>query len=391
MPRREDLKSVLVIGSGPIVIGQGCEFDYSGTQACRVLQAGGHPGQPGQLQPGDDHDRPGVRRRHLRRADHPRGAGQGDREGAPGRRCCPRSAARPRSTPPSPCTRSGTLKKYDVELIGADIDAIEACEDRERFKEIVTGLGAEVPQHRDLPHHRRVPRRRLRHPVPTAGPRTGSGLGFPSSSGRRFTLGGLGSGIAYNEDDLRRIAGSGPGRQPHDRGAPRGVDHRLEGVRARADARPPRQRRDRLLDRERRPDGRAHRRLGDRRPRDDAHRPRVPAHARHRDQDHPRGRRGHRRLQHPVRGRPEDRPDGRHRDEPARVPELARSPPRPPASRSPRSPPGSRSATPSTRSPTTSPARPRRPSSPPSTTWSSRSRGSRSRSSPAPTPRSPPT
>ncbi len=72
MPRRDDIAHVLVIGSGPIVIGQACEFDYSGTQACRVLQGRGAAGQPGQLQPGHDHDRPGVRRRHLRRAAHRR-------------------------------------------------------------------------------------------------------------------------------------------------------------------------------------------------------------------------------------------------------------------------------------------------------------------------------
>ena len=70
MPKRTDIHSVLVIGSGPIIIGQACEFDYSGTQACRVLKAEGLRVDPGELQPGDDHDRPGVRRRHLHRADH---------------------------------------------------------------------------------------------------------------------------------------------------------------------------------------------------------------------------------------------------------------------------------------------------------------------------------
>ena len=96
MPKRTDLKHVLVIGSGPIVIGQACEFDYSGTQACRVLRGRGAAGQPGQLQPGDDHDRPGVRRRHLRRADHPGVRGAGHRPGAPGRAAAPPSAGRPR-------------------------------------------------------------------------------------------------------------------------------------------------------------------------------------------------------------------------------------------------------------------------------------------------------
>ena len=56
MPKRTDIKSILLIGSGPIVIGQACEFDYSGTQACRVLKEEGLPGHPGQLQPGHHHD-----------------------------------------------------------------------------------------------------------------------------------------------------------------------------------------------------------------------------------------------------------------------------------------------------------------------------------------------
>ncbi len=140
---------------------------------------------------------------------------------------------------------------------------------------------------------------------------------LPGGRPPSFTMGGAGSGMAYDEDDLRRIAGARPGRQPDHRGAPRGVDPRLEGVRARGHARQRRQRRDRLLDREPRPDGRAHRRLDHRRAGDDADRPRVPAPARPRDRHHPRGRRRHRRLQHPVRRQPGRRPDRRHRDEPA--------------------------------------------------------------------------
>ena len=62
------IETILLIGSGPIVIGQACEFDYSGTQACRVLREEGLPRGARELEPGDDHDRPGVRRRHVRRA-----------------------------------------------------------------------------------------------------------------------------------------------------------------------------------------------------------------------------------------------------------------------------------------------------------------------------------
>ena len=77
MPRRTDLNHVLVIGSGPIVIGQACEFDYSGTQACRVLRAEGLQVSLVNSNPADHHDRPGVRRPHLRRADHRRRSSSG--------------------------------------------------------------------------------------------------------------------------------------------------------------------------------------------------------------------------------------------------------------------------------------------------------------------------
>ena len=70
MPKRTDLHSILVVGAGPIVIGQACEFDYSGTQACKALREEGYRVDPGQLQPGHDHDRPGDGRRHLHRAGH---------------------------------------------------------------------------------------------------------------------------------------------------------------------------------------------------------------------------------------------------------------------------------------------------------------------------------
>ena len=304
MPRREDLKSVLVIGSGPIVIGQGCEFDYSGTQACRVLEPKGIRVSLVNSNPATIMTDPEFADATYVEPITPDVLAKVIAKERPDA-LLPTLGGQTALNAAVALHASGTLKKYSVELIGADIDAIEACEDREKFKEIVTGLGAEVPRSQicrtldecfaadsgPRPARRRPavlhPRRpRLRHRVQR---------GRPAKDRRR-----------------------GPGRQPHDRGPPRGVDHRLEGVRARADARPQRQRGDRLLDRERRPDGRAHRRLGDGRPRDDAHRPRVPAHARHRDPDHPRGRRGHRRLQHPVRRRSEDRPDGRHRDEPAR-------------------------------------------------------------------------
>ena len=129
MPRRDDIESILMIGSGPIVIGQACEFDYSGTQACRVLRGRGLPGRPRQLESGHDHDRPRLRRRDLRRADHPR--------------CSPdHRAERPDAVLPTLGGQTalnlgdgagrgrGARRARERELIGADADAIATAEDR---------------------------------------------------------------------------------------------------------------------------------------------------------------------------------------------------------------------------------------------------------------------
>src|SRR6201994_3747779 len=220
MPRREDLKSVLVIGSGPIVIGEGCEFDYSGTQACRVLKQEGirvslvnsNPAtimtdpefaDATYVEPITTEVLAKVIAKERPDAVLPTLGGQTALNAA------------------VQLHENGTLKKYGVELIGADIDAIEACEDREKFKEIVTGLGAEVP--RSTICHSIDECLAAVYGTPAvestaaeniadgglAGEDGAGGLGFPVVVRPSFTLGGLGSGIAYNEADLRRIAGSG--------------------------------------------------------------------------------------------------------------------------------------------------------------------------------------
>ena len=112
MPKRSDLKRILVIGSGPIVIGQACEFDYSGTQACKALRAEGPRGRAGQQQSGHDHDGPGDRRPHLRRAAHRRARSPPSSSASARTRCCRPSAARPRSTWPCSSPRKGCSKKY---------------------------------------------------------------------------------------------------------------------------------------------------------------------------------------------------------------------------------------------------------------------------------------
>ena len=245
MPRRTDITSVLVIGSGPIVIGQACEFDYSGTQACRVLKEEGlrvilvnsNPAtimtdpefaDATYVEPITTEVLTTIIAKERPDAILPTLGGQTALNAA------------------IALDEAGVLEKYDVELIGANIAAIQKGEDREQFKEVVEVCGAESA------------RSAIVHTIDDALAAV-EDLGYPVVVRPSFTMGGLGSGIAYDETDLRRIVGAGPALLADHRGAPGGVDPRLEGVRARAHARQARQRRGRLLDRERRPGRRAHR------------------------------------------------------------------------------------------------------------------------------------
>src|ERR1700735_2862000 len=145
MPRRAELKSVLVIGSGPIVIGQACEFDYSGTQACRVLRQEG-------IRVSLVNSNPATIMTDPEFADatyvEPITLDVLEKVIAKERpdAVLPTLGGQTALNAAVALHASGTLKKYGVELIGASIDTIRAGEDRKRFKDIVTGLGAEVPR-----------------------------------------------------------------------------------------------------------------------------------------------------------------------------------------------------------------------------------------------------
>jgi carbamoyl-phosphate synthase large subunit len=200
MPKREDLKSVLVIGSGPIVIGQGCEFDYSGTQACRVLKAEG-------IRVSLVNSNPATIMTDPEFADatyvEPITSETLEKVIAIQRpdAVLPTLGGQTALNAAVALHDSGVLRRYDVELIGANIDAIRAGEDRERFKEIVTGLGAEVP------------RSQICHDLSECLAVTAE-LGYPVVIRPSFTLGGAGSGIARDEIELRRIAGAGLDASP---------------------------------------------------------------------------------------------------------------------------------------------------------------------------------
>ncbi|WP_395474875.1 carbamoyl-phosphate synthase large subunit [Saccharopolyspora spinosa] len=200
MPKRTDIKHVLVIGSGPIVIGQACEFDYSGTQACRVLREEGirvslvnsnpatimtdpefadatyiEPITPEFVEKVIDAERPDAILATL------------------GGQTALNTAVA--------LHERGVLERYGVELIGADFEAIQRGEDRQRFKDIVRAVDGEVPESavcKSMADVRAFVAER----------------GLPVVIRPSFTMGGLGSGMAHTEEDLERMASFGLAESP---------------------------------------------------------------------------------------------------------------------------------------------------------------------------------
>jgi carbamoyl-phosphate synthase large subunit len=200
MPKRADLSSVLVIGSGPIVIGQACEFDYSGTQACRVLRQEGVRvslvnSNPATIMTDPEFaDATYVEPITLDVLEKVIAAERPDA-------VLPTLGGQTALNAAVALHEAGTLARYGVELIGAKIDVIRAGEDRKQFKEIVTGLGAAVPDSR------------ICHSMAEC-EAAAAALGYPLVVRPSFTLGGSGSGIAHHEGDLRQIAGAGLDASP---------------------------------------------------------------------------------------------------------------------------------------------------------------------------------
>ncbi len=195
MPRRTDISSVLVIGSGPIVIGQAAEFDYSGTQACRVLRSEGLRvilvnSNPATIMTDPEFAdatyiepiSPEFVRRIIER----------ERPDA----LLPTLGGQTALNAAMALHADGTLERFGVELIGANTEAIERGENRERFKEIVASIGAESA------------RSAICHSMAECLAAV-EDLGYPVVVRPSFTMGGSGSGIAYDEAGLHDIAGAG--------------------------------------------------------------------------------------------------------------------------------------------------------------------------------------
>ena len=195
MPRRNDIESVLIIGAGPIVIGQACEFDYSGAQACKALKEEGYRvvlvnSNPATIMTDPEtadavYIEP-VQWRAVERiiAKERPDALLPTMGGQTGLNCALDLA------------REGVLEKYQVELIAASREAIDMAEDRDLFRKAMTEIGLEVP------------RAEIAHSLEEAVEKQ-QGIGFPTIIRPSFTLGGTGGGIAYNREEFERIVSHG--------------------------------------------------------------------------------------------------------------------------------------------------------------------------------------
>ena len=195
MPRRDDIASVLVIGSGPIVIGQACEFDYSGTQACRVLRAEGIRVVLVNSNPATIMTDPEFADATYVEPITPEFVEKIIAKERPDA-LLPTLGGQTALNAAIALHKSGVLQRYGVQLIGADVDAIERGENRELFRAIVASIGAESA------------RSAICHSLSECLAAVDD-LGYPVVVRPSFTMGGAGSGMAYDEADLRRIAGAG--------------------------------------------------------------------------------------------------------------------------------------------------------------------------------------
>ncbi|MFN2555990.1 MAG: carbamoyl-phosphate synthase large subunit [Nitriliruptorales bacterium] len=200
MPRRPDLRSVLVLGSGPIVIGQACEFDYSGTQACKVLREEGLRvvlvnSNPATIM--TDPDFADATYIEPLTPDAVQAVIERERPDA----LLPTLGGQTALNLAVQLSERGVLEDFGVEVIGASLDAIRTAEDRQRFKDAVTEIGLEVPRSRYV--------RSVEEAFDAV-----ADLGFPLVLRPSFTLGGKGGGVARDPDELRRMIRQGLSDSP---------------------------------------------------------------------------------------------------------------------------------------------------------------------------------
>ncbi len=202
MPRRTDIKKVLIVGSGPIVIGQACEFDYSGTQACKALREEGIEVVLVNSNPATIMTDPELADRTYVEPLDPEGL---ERILAIEGPCfmLPTVGGQTALNLAVEMGRRGALERYGISLIGVSVEAVETCENRERFKAAVEGVGLEMPRGEFATTMEEAERIRER-------------LGFPMVVRPSYTLGGSGGGIAWNAEEFKEIVARGIDLSPID-------------------------------------------------------------------------------------------------------------------------------------------------------------------------------
>jgi carbamoyl-phosphate synthase large subunit len=195
MPRREDVKKVMIIGSGPIVIGQACEFDYSGTQACKALRGLGYEIVLVNSNPATIMTDPGMAdRTYIEPLDLRTMTEIVERERPDA--LLPNLGGQTGLNLSSQLARAGVLEKHGCRIIGVEADAIEKGEDRTAFKNTMNALGLEMPQSEAV------------YSVDDA-KRVADRLGYPVVVRPAYTLGGTGGGLVYNVEELEIVASRG--------------------------------------------------------------------------------------------------------------------------------------------------------------------------------------
>ena len=195
MPKRTDIKKILIIGAGPIIIGQACEFDYSGTQACKALKEEGYEIVLVNSNPATIMTDPETADRTYVEPVTPEAVEKIIAKERPDA-LLPTLGGQTGLNTAIKVAKSGVLEKYGVEMIGANVPVIEKAEDRELFRAAMENIGLKVPKS-EIVHSLDEARK------------VAKGLGFPIIIRPSYTLGGTGGGIAYNVEDLDVFVKSG--------------------------------------------------------------------------------------------------------------------------------------------------------------------------------------
>ncbi len=195
MPKREDIKKILIIGAGPIIISQACEFDYSGTQACKALKEEGYEVILINSNPATIMTDPETADRIYIEPVTPETVIKVIEKERPDA-LLPTLGGQTALNTAIEVAKTGILKKYNVEMIGASEEAINKAEDRELFRDAMNRIGLRIPKSGFATNMQEVEAVSKR-------------IGFPIIVRPAFTLGGTGGGVAYNMEELNRISKSG--------------------------------------------------------------------------------------------------------------------------------------------------------------------------------------